>query len=324
VDVNPMMRQWQLLVMSPIWYSINMHAFDGLLRRIGGHLVLVLCISIASPIFNDHNITNIPPFSIVFRLVFDIGAAKSVLLISNITIKANMSRLSLLAVLSFVWTTTSPPHFANALQLTVDNFEAMTEGKNVFIKMFAPWCGHCRAMADDWKKLEDDWKDHEVALIAEVDCTSDGGQPICEEYYQVDGFPTLLFGDPLAPETYDGPRDYEAMSAHAKEHISKPICSVFRIEACSDEDKTLIESLQAKSDDDLEQMVRKVTDLVQLEEADFDEKVKKIQEQYDALVTDYNSKLEDIKARYNYKFVEQIMTARLAESMEGMEEEKDL
>ena len=71
---------------------------------------------------------------------------------------------------------------ASAVTLTVDNFEALTKGKAVFIKFFAPWCGHCRAMADDWAKLEEDWKDHDVAFIGEVDCTSDDGQPICDDF----------------------------------------------------------------------------------------------------------------------------------------------
>jgi thiol-disulfide isomerase/thioredoxin len=43
-------------------------------------------------------------------------------------------------------------------------------------------CGHCRAMAEDWDKLGDDYDGHDVALIAEVDCTSDEGQPICEDF----------------------------------------------------------------------------------------------------------------------------------------------
>jgi hypothetical protein len=37
-------------------------------------------------------------------------------------------------------------------------------------------------MAEDWEKLATDWEGHAVALIAEVDCTSDGGQPICEDF----------------------------------------------------------------------------------------------------------------------------------------------
>ena len=38
----------------------------------------------------------------------------------------------------------------------------------------------------------------------------------------------MIYGDPLAAETYEGPRDYESMSKHAADHISKPICSVIR------------------------------------------------------------------------------------------------
>ncbi|KAL3918649.1 MAG: hypothetical protein SGILL_004137 [Bacillariaceae sp.] len=168
-------------------------------------------------------------------------------------------------------------------------------------------------MAEDWEKLEEDWKDHDVALIAEVDCTSDGGQPICDDF-DVQGFPTLIYGDPLAAETYEGPRDYEALSKHAADHISKPICSVFQLDACEGEEKKLIDELQAKSNEDLETVAQKVADLVQLEEADFDDKVKAVQEQYDALVSEFNGKLEDIKQKYNYKYVEQIMTLRMAEA----------
>jgi hypothetical protein len=37
-------------------------------------------------------------------------------------------------------------------------------------------------MADDWDRLADDFSGHDVALIAEVDCTSDEGQPVCEDF----------------------------------------------------------------------------------------------------------------------------------------------
>ena len=204
----------------------------------------------------------------------------------------------------------------DAVPLTVETFEAATAGKVVFLKFFAPWCGHCRAMADDWAKLEEEWKDHDVGLVAEVDCTSDDGQQICEDY-QIEGFPTIMYGDPLAAESYDGPRDYESMAAFAKEHISKPFCSVFQMDACDEEQTKLLTELQDKSDEELEAMVQKVTDLVKLEEAVFDEEVSKVQQQYDALVTDFNQKLDDIKSRYNYKYVEQVMTARIAENLDA-------
>ena len=68
------------------------------------------------------------------------------------------------------------------LELTTKNFEEMTAGKTVFIKFFAPWCGHCKAMGPDWEKLMTEYKDHDVALVAEVDCTSDTGDELCEKF----------------------------------------------------------------------------------------------------------------------------------------------
>jgi thiol-disulfide isomerase/thioredoxin len=88
----------------------------------------------------------------------------------------NSALFKLVVFLAVAATSTS------AVQLTIDNFEQLTKGRAVFIKFFAPWCGHCRSMAEDWEKLEEDWKDHDVALVAEVDCTSDGGQPICDDF----------------------------------------------------------------------------------------------------------------------------------------------
>jgi len=37
-------------------------------------------------------------------------------------------------------------------------------------------------MAADWDKLADEYADHPVALVGTVDCTSDEGQPLCEDF----------------------------------------------------------------------------------------------------------------------------------------------
>jgi hypothetical protein len=37
-------------------------------------------------------------------------------------------------------------------------------------------------MADDWVTLSEEWKDHAMGLIAEVDCTADDGLPLCEDF----------------------------------------------------------------------------------------------------------------------------------------------
>ena len=37
-------------------------------------------------------------------------------------------------------------------------------------------------MKEDWDKLADEFANHPIALIAEVDCTADEGQPICADF----------------------------------------------------------------------------------------------------------------------------------------------
>jgi hypothetical protein len=37
-------------------------------------------------------------------------------------------------------------------------------------------------MAGDWETLSEEWKDHSFGLLAEVDCNSDGGIPLCEDF----------------------------------------------------------------------------------------------------------------------------------------------
>ena len=37
-------------------------------------------------------------------------------------------------------------------------------------------------MADDWEKLGEDWKDHPVGMIGEIDCTTDEGLALCEDF----------------------------------------------------------------------------------------------------------------------------------------------
>ena len=48
-------------------------------------------------------------------------------------------------------------------------------------------------MSEDWTKLASQFAGHPVVLIGQVDCTSEEGSPVCEDYDV--GVRTLLFGD---------------------------------------------------------------------------------------------------------------------------------
>ena len=64
--------------------------------------------------------------------------------------------------------------------LSVEEFDTLVvnpetnrtiDGKEWFIKFYAPWCSHCRKFAPDWKKFYNTHKD--TLNIAKVDCTGE-------------------------------------------------------------------------------------------------------------------------------------------------------
>lgn len=78
---------------------------------------------------------------------------------------------------------------AEVIDLTPDNFDDVVNGdKHVLVKFFAPWCGHCKAMAEDYITASDAFKKYPEVVIAEVDADkhkSLGGK------FEVSGFPTI-------------------------------------------------------------------------------------------------------------------------------------
>mmetsp|Transcript_32798 Transcript_32798/g.77351 ORF Transcript_32798/g.77351 Transcript_32798/m.77351 type:complete len:247 (+) Transcript_32798:129-869(+) len=211
---------------------------------------------------------------------------------------------------------------ANAVELTVENYEEMTEGKTVFIKFFAPWCGHCKAMAADWDKLGAAFEGHDVALIGEIDCTSPDGDSLCEQF-NVEGFPTLKWGEASGPEDYDGGRDFGSMKAFADKYVTKPVCSVFKISECSEAEKASIAAVEAKSDDELMEVAHNLSERVQEAEHNFEMEVDKIQKKYEQLTEELNSSLDQIKEESNFKFLQQVMKKREL-SMPSMDGDEDI
>ena len=112
--------------------------------------------------------------------------------------------------------------FVQATELTPDNWEEVTSGKSVFIKYFAPWCGHCKRLKPDWDKLTEKYEDSDTTLVAEVDCTA-AGKPLCDSA-GVKGFPTLKYGSPSDLQDYKQARDFDTLDTFTSE--LKPPCDV--------------------------------------------------------------------------------------------------
>jgi protein disulfide-isomerase-like protein len=82
----------------------------------------------------------------------------------------------------------------------------------VFVKFFAPWCGHCVSLAPVWEDLSRELA-KEVS-VAKVDCTVETG--VCSKE-GVEGYPTLIFYDNAGRGSrYEGSRSPEAMRLFAR------------------------------------------------------------------------------------------------------------
>lgn len=172
-------------------------------------------------------------------------------------------------------------------------------------------------MAPDWVRLAEDWNGHDIGLVAEVDCTDAESEQLCEDFH-VEGFPTLLYGDPSSPEEYFGGRDYDSLTEFAKQEINKPVCSVGNLDFCSEDDKKAIAEMLKKSKEELLEDEEGVELAIQKAQQELDDFVDEINDLYEQRTNEFNLKVEGIKADSNYKFMKQ--TLRKVHGVEDGEE----
>lgn len=89
-----------------------------------------------------------------------------------------------------------------------------------FTKVFAPWCGHCKALAPEYEEAATELKDKDIAL-AKIDCTEQ--QELCQSY-GVEGYPTLkLFRGVDNVQPYQGPRKAAAIVSYMTKQSLPPV-----------------------------------------------------------------------------------------------------
>lgn len=181
---------------------------------------------------------------------------------------------------------------ASAVVLTPDNYDELTAGKSVFIKFFAPWCGHCKKLAPAWNQLMDEFEGDAAKVVADVDCTAEG-KPLCDSN-GVKGFPTLKYGDPSDLQDYKGGRELKDLQEHVKEKVV-PMCSPAKIDLCDDAKKAEIEKFQAMDSAELDKLIADKTKEQEEVEADFKKGVEGLQKSYEGMQKAKEEKLEAIK-----------------------------
>lgn len=105
-----------------------------------------------------------------------------------------------------------------SVELTSLNFdELVLKSKELWVvEFFAPWCGHCKKLAPEWKKASINLKGK--VKLGHVDCEAD---KTLMSRFNVEGFPTILvFGaDKDRPSKYEGARSASAIESFALEQL---------------------------------------------------------------------------------------------------------
>jgi len=103
------------------------------------------------------------------------------------------------------------------VELDSSNFDqiVLDKSKNVFVKFYAPWCGHCKTLAPDWDKLAKAFSNEPNVVVAKLDATK---FPDLGSRYSVTGYPTLIFfGAENEQERYEGARTLNDLISHLNE-----------------------------------------------------------------------------------------------------------
>lgn len=108
------------------------------------------------------------------------------------------------------------PGYVNVL--TDETFDDFVKNNDfVLVKYYAPWCGHCKRMAPDYKEAAEELKDTPYKL-AKVDATK---ETKCAENAGVGGYPTLKFFIKGEMKEFSGERTKDGIVKWVKERVEK-------------------------------------------------------------------------------------------------------
>ncbi|KAF4628906.1 hypothetical protein G7Y89_g9247 [Cudoniella acicularis] len=132
--------------------------------------------------------------------------------------------------------------------LTKDTFPDFVKDNDlVLAEFFAPWCGHCKALAPEYEEAATTLKEKNIKL-AKVDCTEEAD--LCQTY-GVEGYPTLkVFRGPENISPYSGARKAPAIISYMTKQSLPAVSAITKdtIEDFKTQDKVVLVAYFAADD----------------------------------------------------------------------------
>ncbi|KAG9031219.1 protein disulfide-isomerase precursor [Tulasnella sp. JGI-2019a] len=105
----------------------------------------------------------------------------------------------------------SAVYASDVIDLTADNFDSIVSKEPlIMVEFFAPWCGHCKALAPEYEKAATELLAKTIK-IAKVDCVDHG--ELCGQH-GVTGYPSLKVFRNGTPTDYGGPRKADGIVSY--------------------------------------------------------------------------------------------------------------